>query len=66
MSSKSPWVAAQRLSDSEIDDQIQKFLAAGKQIIELPEDFNPEKKNSETAIKLGKPYLQVLETQKKS
>lgn len=52
------------ISDEEIDKAIQEFLDNGGQIIEIPNNFNPDKKNSKSAIKLGKHYRQMRNCKK--
>lgn len=54
----SPWVSAKRISDDEIERQINSFKQHGGEVIELNENFSI-KPSSPTAIKLGKTHVKV-------
>lgn len=63
--SRNLWVETPRKSDEEIEREIQEFLNRGGEIIKLDENFNPNKKNSDTAVKLGDVYRKLRAAQKK-
>lgn len=60
------WSAVPRFTDDEMAEQLAAFKAKGGSIIKLPENFKPEKKFDETAVKIGLVYRQLDATKKDS
>lgn len=56
------WTERSKTTDKEFDDAIQEFLANGGEVINTAN--YTEKKNSDTAIKLGKVHRQLKEAGK--
>ena len=57
-----PWVPAPRNSNEEIEDEIQKFLDNGGEIIKIDDTYNSTKKNSDTAVKIGELHVKLRAT----
>ena len=51
-----------RFTDDEMAEQLAAFQANGGSIIKVPENFKPEKKLDQTAVKIGKVYRQLKAT----
>lgn len=62
---RNPWVQARRMSNEEIDAEIQKFKDNGGEVIVIDDTFNTTKTNSDTAVKIGKVHRQLAATRTK-
>lgn len=62
---RNPWVQAPRLTNEEMEAEIQAFLSRGGEIIVINETHGTTKTNSDTAVKIGKVHRQLEACKKK-
>lgn len=60
------WCAVPRTTEEEMEKALAEFHARGGEIIHIPDNFKPEKKLNDTAVKIGKVYRQLEATKKRS
>lgn len=63
---RNPWVQKSRMSDAEINAEIERFKNSGGEIINIPDNFDTIKPKSESAVKLGKVYRQLSKIKSKA
>jgi hypothetical protein len=62
---RNKWVAFPRTTAEEMDLAMAEFQSRGGEVIAIPDNFKPEKKLNDTAVKIGKVYRQLDATKSK-